>query len=426
MKLSRRSLFTLSGAAVAASALTACGSNTGGVNTGQSAPASSGAAVALSQWYHEYGEKGVQEAVSRYAAQYQAAKVTVKWNPGNYDQLIPTVLLTNDVPDIFEYANGPTLDMIKAGQVVDLTDVIGPVAANFNKPVIDRLTYQGKIWAVPQTIDMQLLYYRKSVLAAKNLQPPKTFAEFVTAAKAVKTNDMGGFFAGNDGGVGVLGLLLIWASGHNMLNADETALGFLTPQYYQALTAYRDLFNSGALLQSASADWFSASAFVNGEAAMQWSGLWALPDIQAKWGDDFGVLAFPAIGANGRLAVPFGAYSACVPTKSKNAAAAKAFIKWLWIDQEDKQIDFSTSYGTHIPAKPALAAKSPKLASGPGADAATMVAQNGFANHILWTGALGDAYSAAISNVIKKNADPASEMSAVAAKAITELQRAKG
>ena len=79
-----------------------------------------GAKPKLAQWYHEYGEDGVQEAVKRYAKAYDKADVTVKWNPGDYDKLVSAALLTANVPDVFEYGNGPTLDMIKAGQVLDL------------------------------------------------------------------------------------------------------------------------------------------------------------------------------------------------------------------------------------------------------------------------------------------------------------------
>ena len=48
----------------------------------------SGAKPQLSQWYHEYGEDGVEDAVKRYAAAYPDATVTVKWNPGDYEKLV--------------------------------------------------------------------------------------------------------------------------------------------------------------------------------------------------------------------------------------------------------------------------------------------------------------------------------------------------
>lgn len=423
MKLTRRSVLGLGGLATAA-VLSACGSNTG--LSGDSSSSAGGSGPALVQWYHQYGEEGVKAAVEGYAAAYSAAKVEVKWNPGDYGNLLAAQLLTDDVPDVFEVEQGGSLDMIRSGQLEDLSELIDPVRDDFNSAVMKRYTFDGKVYGIPQTIDMQLLYYRPSLLQAAGVAAPATFEDLVTAANAVATSDMGGFFAGNNGGVDVLGTMLIWASGHDQLDADRTAAAFLTDDFYAALSAYRDFYQSAGLLKAASADWFSGAAFVNGETAMQWGGLWSLPDIIAAHGDDVGVLPFPAIGAKGRVAVPFGAFGSCVAAKGKNVAAAKEFVKWLWIDQTDKQVDFSDSYGTHIPARKSLVATAKKLQSGPGAKAAEFVGSHGFANDIMWSGSLGDTYSAAISNVVVQGQDPVQAFTGFAELAATELAKLKG
>src|SRR3954447_7512 len=426
MAIPRRRFLSLTGGlAAAAAGLSACGSNTGRPEAGSSSSASAGGSasrVELSQWYHEYGENGVEEAVRRYAAAYDRAKVTVKWNPGEYEKLVAAALLTDKVPDVFEYGNGPTLDMIKAGQVVDLTDTLGTAKDQFAPSVLAAMTWDDKIWAIPQTVDMQMLYYRKSLLQKAGVQPPKTLAELITAAWAVQSKDMGGFFAGNDGGIGVLGNQLIWAAGLEQVNADKTGIGFADPAMYDGLTQFRDLSKNG-ILSSASKDWFDAAPFVNEETAMQWTGLWALPDVQQAFGDDFGVLPFPAIGSNGRQVVPFGAFSSCVSAKGVDPEAAKAFVRWLWVDQEADQLDFSNSYGTHIPAKPALAPRATKLAEGAGAEAATFVADFGHAPSLLWTPASQQAYTGALSNIVRKGADPEKEIAAVASRAQAEIKR---
>ncbi len=425
MDIPRRRFLGLAGLAAASVAgLSACGSNTGRPDP-QTSASGGGDKPQLSQWYHEYGEDGVEDAVKRYAAAYEAATVTVKWNPGDYDKLVSSALLTADVPDVFEYGNGPTLDMIKAGQVVDLTELIGDAKSQFSAPVLAAMTWEDKIYSIPQTTDMQMLYYRTSVLEKAGVQPPTTMVALTDAASKVATDDMGGFFAGNDGGIGVLNQMLIWAAGQEMINGDQTGIGFDNEAGYGALAAFAQLYGSGGLLKSASADWFAADPFVNGETAMQWGGLWMLPDITAKLGDDFGVLPFPAIGSSGRQAVPFGSYGATVSAKGKDPEAAKAFVKWLWIDQEDFQVDFSNSYGTHIPAKPSLVAKADKIASGPGAEAAGFVDKLGFAPDKLWTQAISQAMVAAVTNVATKKADPKTEVGKVAAVATKEIARIK-
>lgn len=425
MNLSRRHLITLAGGGLAASALAACGSSSGGLNGSSGSSASGGTASGptLKQWYHAYGETGTKQAVTKYAAEYTKAKVNVTWQTStDYMKMVSAALLTSDFPDVFESENGATLDMIKGGQVADLTEVLGDAKSRFSAPVLKRMTFQGKVWAIPQVIDMQLLYYRKSVLEKAGKQAPTTFADLVSTAKAVATSDMGGFFAGNDGGVGVLANLFIWASGHEQLNSAGTGAGFLDQKFYQALSDYQSFYSSSGLLKSASNDWSSESAFVNGETAMQWGGLWSLTAIQKALGDDFGVVAFPAF-TGGKQAVPFGAYGACVAAKGKNVSAAEQYVKWLWVDQTDKQVDFANSYGTHIPSQTALSSKASKISSGAGAEAVKMVSQLGHASDLLWTGTLGTAYTDAVTNVVKKKVDPAKAFSSFASLATSEIKR---
>ncbi len=427
MTITRRHLLALSGGIAATAALSACGTNTG--RTSASPTATGGGASAkpnLSQWYHAYGEDGVQDAVKTWASEFDGANVTVNWVASDYEKGVSTALLTDNAPDIFEYANGPTLDMIKAGQAADLTDVVGDAKDSFTPRVMERLTYQGKIWAVPQTVDMQLLYYRPSLLAKARLQPPTTLDALVAAAKAQKTNDMGGFFAGNDGGLGVLGSLLIWGAGLEQISADKKSAGFNDARLYAAVGTFKSFFDSGALLKSASTDWSDATPFINGETAMQWGGLWDLPKVKQAFGDDVGVLPFPSTGNGGRPAVPFGAFSSVVNAHGKNVETAKQFVQWLWVDSEDKQVQFSNAFGCHIPAKPKLFGEADKVASGQGAQAAKFVSDHGFVDDLFWTPAASQAYSTALSNVVKSGRDARTEFTAAADKVAAELKRVNG
>ncbi len=423
--LPRRGFLTLTGGLVAAAGLSACGSNTGRPEPGASGSAG-GEKPKLSQWYHEYGEDGVEAAVKKYAAAYPGATVSVQWNPGDYDKLVSSALLTDKAPDVFEYGNGPTLDMIKAGQALDLTDVLGDAKSQFTQSVLDAASWEGKVYGIPQTVDMQMLFYRKSALEKAGVAPPATIEDLIAATTAVKTKDMGGFYAGTDGGIGVLNSMLIWASGQEQISADKTTIGFDNPDGQNAFAKFAELAKADGFVPSASGDWSTASPFVNGETAMQWSGLWILPEVTDALGDDFGVIPFPAVGAAGRQAVVFGAFAACVNAKSQNADAAKNFVRWLWVDQEDSQLEFSNAFGTHIPAKTALVAKADKVATGPGADAAKFVAELGHANDKLWTPAIQQAVVAALTNVVQKKADPKTELAAVTEKAKADIKRLNG
>ncbi|WP_344158087.1 sugar ABC transporter substrate-binding protein [Kribbella yunnanensis] len=418
---SRRQVLGLGGG-LAAVAVAGCGSNSGRPNSG-----GDGSKATLSQWYHQYGEAGTQQAVERYAKEYPDATVTVQWSPGDYDKKVATTLLTEQGPDVFEYGNGPTIDMIKAGQVVDLSDVPGEAAADFTPSLIKRMTYQGKLYAIPQVADMQLLVYRKSLLSAAGVQPPQTVDELIDAAKKLTTDKVKGLFVGNDGGVGVLGGPALWSAGLDYLT-DDGKFGFDDPLAAESLKKLRELFTSKALLLGAPADWSDPSAFTQGLTAMQLTGLWTLPAIEKAFKDDYGVLPWPKLNATtGAPSVPVGAYGSCVSSKSKNVEAAKKFVKWLWVDQTDKQLDFAQAYGFHIPARKSLVEKAEKLKSGPAAEAAKFVNENGHAQTpILWSPKSGTAYSDALNRIIRSGSDPATEIKAVKSVVDAELKRIAG
>ncbi|ATL27570.1 ABC transporter substrate-binding protein [Streptomyces formicae] len=415
MTISRR---TLLGTGAALGLLTACGSNTGRDGGG-----SGGSGPKLSQWYHQYGEPGAEQAVERYAAAYKKADVSVQWRPGNYDEQTAAALLTDSGPDVFE-VNGPTLDQIQRGQVVDLTDLFEGVKDDFNPVVLAPKTYDGKIWAVPQVVDMHLLYYRKSLLADAGVEPPKSLDELVDAAKALTTKKVKGLFLGNDGGAGALAITPLYAAGLSSVTEDGK-VGFDDPAAARTLGKLRQLYADKSLLLGAPSDWSDPSAFTQGLTAMQWCGLWALPAVRKALGDDFGVLALPADGADGKPSLPVGAYGAAVSARGDHRKEAKDFVKWLWVDGTEYQEDFALSYGFHIPARLSLAKKADKLKEGPAADAVRYSTEYGYAEPLLWTPASRTAYQDALSRIIKSGANPESELKSVVRKVRAELDRVK-
>lgn len=287
MTISRRTLLG-AGVGIGVGVVSGCGSN-----TGRGGGSSGG--VRLAQWYHQYGEAGTEQAVKRYAAAYTKARVTVQWRPGNYDQQMAAALLTDSGPDVFE-VNGPSLDQIQGGQVEDLTALLDGVKSDFNPAVLAPKTYQGKVYGIPQTVDMQMLYYRKSMLRDAGVEPPQTLDELVDAARKLSNSKVKGLFLGNDGGAGVLGGTPLYAAGLQLVTEDGK-VGFDDPAAARALGKLRELYAGKALLLGAPTDWSDPSAFLQGLTAMQWSGLWALPQVQKELGDDFGVLPFPGRGA---------------------------------------------------------------------------------------------------------------------------------
>ncbi len=407
--ISRRRLLSLAGATAL---LGACGSNTG-----------RGGGQALKQWYHAYGEPGVQQAVERYAKSYGKVPVDVQWNPGDYDSKLATSLLSDGGPDVFE--STPQISSVRAGQLVPLDDVLGDARTDFTASILAGHTVDGKLYGIPQAVDMQMLFYRKSLLSAAGVRPPSTVDELLDAARRLTTGGVKGLFAGNDGGGAVLGGPALWSVGLDYVRDHQ--VGFDDPLAAQAIGKLRELYTSGSLLLGAVKDWAEPDAFTQGLVAMQWTGLWAVPAVQKALGDDFGVLPFPKLTDSGRASVPVGAFGAMVNAKSKRIDEAKEFVRWLWVERTDYQEDFNLSYGFHIPPRDSIAAKASKLSGGAAADAVKFVRDNAKAsNPPDWTSAMRTAFNDAVSRVVRDGAPADAELRAAAAKARDELKRLYG
>ncbi|CAM3730536.1 ABC transporter substrate-binding protein [Tsukamurella ocularis] len=411
--VSRRALLAGLGGLTLAGALAACDDDTG---RGDAARGD------LRAWFHQYGERGATEALARYASDYPGGGVRVSSFPGEYDQKLSSALVSGDGPDVFEFPNGPTIDMIAAGQVADLTDLLGDARSDFTPALLDRMTLDGRVYGIPQVTDMQLLVYRKSLLAQAGVVPPRTLDELVSGARELNRGTVKGLFLGNSGGVDVLGGVLLWSSGHDYLTPDRRP-GFVDEEVAAGLATMRGLFTSGDLLLGEPQDWPDPGAFIAGRTAMQWTGLWALPAIRAALGDDVGVRPFPAIGTNGGTSVPFGAYGAAVNAHG-DVERAKRFVRWLWVERTDLQLDWAQTYGLHVPSRRSLVPQATQLATGLFNEAADLVNTVGHPQTpLLWTSRSAAAYRDALDRVIRGGADPMAELRGVASVVEQELER---
>src|SRR5689334_3123862 len=120
-QISRRQLAGILGlGAVTPLVLAACsgpGANTGG---------SGGGKPTLSQWYHQYGEAGTEQAAKKYAASYKDATVNVNWVAGDYASKLNTRLLAGSGVDVFEN-NAINIADARAGKYADMTSIIEPI-----------------------------------------------------------------------------------------------------------------------------------------------------------------------------------------------------------------------------------------------------------------------------------------------------------
>ncbi|OAH11135.1 ABC transporter substrate-binding protein [Streptomyces jeddahensis] len=391
----RRSVLRAAAGLAALGPLAACGSNNG-------RGGGSGSGTNLVQYFHAYGEPGTEQAIKRYAKAYKDANVTTQWiTSADFESKLFSTLLTDNAPDLFEFH--PQIQMVRSGQVADLTDIIDPVKDDFNPADIKSHTVDGKIYGVRMIDDPQFFFYRKSMLEKANVKVPTTLDELMEAAAKLTTPKVKGLYLGND----LHNVInpMIWSAGADTLD-DKNEIAYHTDGVIEGLKKMRKLFTSGDLLLGAPTESWDPSSLNQGLCAIQWCGMWAMPQIQDALGDDWGIFPFPKTIDSGKQSVYNGGWSMFVNAKGKNVEAAKEYVKWLWIDQKEYQEDWATSYGFHIPPRTSIAEKATKLKSGNAAEGVMLFNAFGHFDNIGWTQAMITALEDVFANCVRKNMDP--------------------
>ncbi|WP_327318614.1 ABC transporter substrate-binding protein [Streptomyces sp. NBC_01235] len=392
---SRRSLFRAAAGMAAAGTLAACGSNNG-------RSGGSGSGVDLTQFFHAYGEQGTEQAIKKYAKAYDKANVTTQWiTSADFESKLFATLLTKSAPDLFEFH--PQIQMIKSGQVADLTDIITPVKDDFNPADIKSHTVDGKIYGVRMIDDPQFFFYRKSMLEKAKVEVPTTLDELMEAAAKLTTGKVKGLYMGDD--LHSVINPMIWSAGADTLD-EKNEIAYHTPGVIEGLKKMRKLFTSGHLLLGAPTASWDPSSLNQGLCAIQFCGMWAMPGIQKALGDDWGVFPFPKTIDSGKQSVYNGGWSMFVNAKGKNVEAAKEYVKWLWIDQKKYQEEWATSFGFHIPPRTSIAQTATKLKAGNAAEGVRLFNEFGHFDNIGWTQAMITSLEDVFANCVRKDMDP--------------------
>jgi multiple sugar transport system substrate-binding protein len=314
--------------------------------------------------------------------------------------------------------------MVANGQIAPLDDLFTPeVLADFNPRELAMNTIDGQIYGIKKVVDTGLVYYRTSLLADAGVQPPTTMDELIAAAQALDSGRTKGIYLGLDGGIGALAHILPWSAGSEFVDPETNQVTFNNERTALAYSKLKELRDTDAVLLGAPTEWWDPSVFIQGQAAMVWGGLWAMPQITTELGEDFSVGPWPALDAEGTPASFIGGWCECVNAKGSQLEAAKAYVKWLWIENAEVQTDFNLSYGFHVPPRISVAAEATALQEGPAAQAVTILNDYGRAQPAVWTGTVNTPLIDAVTNIVQNGADAMGELTSAATRTQEEIDR---
>ena len=280
--------------AVFALLLGACqgaGTPAGSAGASGGSPAAGKTRIEVFSWWTTGGEAaGLDKLIKKFNdahPQYEVFNAAVAGGAGsNAKAVLKTRMLGGDPPDSFQVHMGHELidTWVKTNPpyMEPLDDLYNSEGwtTKFPKGVLDIVSADGHYWSVPVNIHRaNVLWYNKKVFSDAGVQPPKTFADFKTAADAIKAKGVTPLALGDSDK---------WAATHLF---ETVLIGTLGPDKYKGLwdgstdwagaDVKTALDNMKMMLQYVNADhnaltWDQANQqVIEGKAAMTIMGDWA-------------------------------------------------------------------------------------------------------------------------------------------------------
>ncbi len=244
----------------------------------------------------------------------------------------------NDAPDVFFFSRPGLPGILKTEQVADLTAFVQRDIdiSDFDPFLMDGVTFNDKIYAIPTSTDYNALFYRKDLFEEAGLQAPETWDDVIEAGK-ILTKDLDSDGTIDQWGLTVDGtspsLAQNWAqfmiaNGGSLSDGNGTAT-FTDAGSIEAVQWLSDMVNVEKIVSLDDMAGANATEILSsGKAAMAFGQMWYLlmfpPDIAAN----IAVAPLPK-PENGTHVTFAGGWVLGMSTQIENPELGWAWIKTL-------------------------------------------------------------------------------------------------
>ena len=301
--------------------------------------------VTINFWSFHTGAEGefLANAVKLFNETHDNIKVeqTVANQSDYITTLIPTAYANGEAPDVFYVEPSTFTKYASKGMLADLSSYYSDkLKADILPSALEAASLDGKIYALPMEMETLGLFYNVDMLKNAGINPPTTWEELYSAAKALTTEDVYGLVLPvEDSGYTLFNWWpFMWMNGADVLSTDRSKCVVNSPEMVQALDFWGSFFREGLSPSSLQIGPWDIGNIGTGVAAMQVSGTYVINAAETTYGDvNIGVVPLPAPEGKKSVTVA-GGQKLAANAQSKNIDAAAEFIFWLYGNTEDTSL----------------------------------------------------------------------------------------
>jgi len=327
-------------AAIVAGLLLTAGCTSGDASSGGSAPSTDGIGpITFATGKDNPG--WLRGVITGWNQRNPSQKVTLLLLPeasnDQLAQLVANLQAKSDEYDVIDMDVIWTAEFASNGWIIPLQQSNFPELKDFLKPAVDTAMYQGRLYAVPDYSNADLLYYRKDILAKAGKQPPKTWAQLQHLAETVAPKyglyGYAGTFAPYEG-LTVNFAEAVQSAGGAILSPEGTKVTVDSAKALQGLEFLVNGFQQGWIPkvtltyeEESAQNAFEAGKFLFLD---NWPDVYAAlstPGPQNKVYGKFGIAALPGLDGTGSSSL--GGANLAISAYSQHQRTALNFIKYM-------------------------------------------------------------------------------------------------
>jgi len=291
----------------------------------------------------------LQGVITGWNERYPSQKVTLLLLPqasnDQLAQLVANLQAKSDEYDVIDMDVIWTAEFASNGWIIPLPQSQFPLG-DFLKPAVDTAMYQGRLYAVPDYSNADLLYYRKDILAKAGKQPPRTWAQLQQLAETVAPRyglyGYAGTFAPYEG-LTVNFAEAVQSAGGSILSPEGTKVTVDSAQALQGLEFLVHGFQQGwipkvtlSYEEESAQNAFEAGKFLFLD---NWPDVYAalsVPGPQNKVYGKVGIAPLP--GPDGMSSSSLGGANLAISAFSQHQQTALNFIKYMTDEANERQM----------------------------------------------------------------------------------------
>ncbi len=293
-----------------------------------------------------------------FQAKYPKIKIQQEQIPDKFEDKIKTEMSAGNEPDAMYVSTKLMNFAAPAGRLLDLNPLMSKWGVNKDEYLSTLLSpwqLNGKQFALPKDFGDLVLFYNKGMFTAKGLQPPASWDDVKSDAKALTTATVKGISLPTDS---ARFDAFLFGYGGKVLSSDGKKAAFNTSQGQDALTYYSSFQlqdKSSDLPDKLGATW-PGDAFGKQKAAMVIEGGWLIPYMHDTYPSvQYGSIKLPKFPAKEASLLFTNGWGCSAKTKSQDACML--FVKYMTgkiVQQQVLQSGFALPARKDLGSDPAI------------------------------------------------------------------------